>query len=155
MELSMETRRFILSALLILTFSACATTGNRGEDKAFSRGAGDEIIFGVGTNVEKEPFPHVQDLGKRVFRPGETIGVMILVKGYVGQKILLDFIRMDDHFTRTLISEIVPASSRPGGAVFWWHNEKIWSVKGEHPEAWAAQLKVGAIVKRHEFVVSP
>jgi hypothetical protein len=149
--LPMETRRFLLSTLLILTLSACATTGgNRAEDQKSN-----EIIFGVGTNVVREPVPLVQDLGKRVFRPGETIGVMVLVRGYVGQKIRLDLIRMDDHFTRTIISEIVPVSSNPGGAFLWWHNEKIWSVKGDHPEVWVAELQIGSTVKRHEFVVSP
>jgi hypothetical protein len=120
MKQAMQTRRAILSALLIFTISACVTTGNQAEDRTLNRDAGEgEIIFGVGSNVEKEPFPHVQDLGKRVFRPGETIGVMILVKGHVGKKIRLDFIRIDDHFTRTLISETVPTSSSFEGAIFW------------------------------------
>ena len=143
----MKTARFTLIVLLIFTLSACATTGNRGDDEG--------IIFGVGTNVVREPVPYVQDLGKSIFRPGETIGVMILVRGYVGQKIRLDFIRTEDHYTRTLISEIVPAAGQPGGAVLWWHNEKVWSVKGEHPEAWAVQLQVGKVVRLHEFVVYP
>jgi hypothetical protein len=141
-----KTGRFTLIALLILALLACATTGNRGDDEG--------IIFGVGTNVVREPVPYVQDLGKSVFRPGETIGVMVMVKGHVGEKIRLDYIKMDDHFARTLISETVPGSSK-GGGVLWWHNEKVWSVKGEHPEAWVAELQVGKAVKRLEFVVYP
>lgn len=143
----MQTTRLIVSGLLILVISACATTGNRGSD--------DGIIFGVGSNVVKDPVPFVQDLGKRVFRPGETIGVMIIVKGHVGEKIRLDYIRTDDHFSRTLITEIVPPPSSKGGAMLWWNNEKVWSVKGDQPESWVAELQVGPIVKRQTFVVSP
>jgi len=134
-----------MMALLILAIAACATTGNRGGD--------DGIIFGMGTDVIRDPVPYVQDLGKHVFRPGEKIAVMVVVKGYIGEKIRLDFIKIDDQFTRTVISETVPASS--GGVMLWWHRETIWNVKDQHPEPWVAQLHVGPIVKRHEFVVSP